>query len=160
MEDLITHAHALFDDNGSPSSPPLPPTPAGEPIPAYTYGSKTTRVANLMLGNQNPNQEDFTPRLPPRPTSSIHPSARANPPPSPVKERTDLSVRPAPPSSSSSSPDRESPVSHTSVFHPVAVPDEVPIPPTPSAVPFPSKPVPPTPLEGEGTPRRASGRFD
>ena len=82
MEDLILHAHILYDYDGGPHSPPLPPTPTGEPI-QVTYGSKTTKVANvpppvLSDSTTTPLPEDFTPRLPPRPNSSIHPSSRAN----------------------------------------------------------------------------------
>jgi hypothetical protein len=114
MEDLITNARVLFDDSqngglasGPPSalpsatapevsmlpSPateqdpgqrlhPLPPTPPGEPM-RYPYGSRSTKVA-LPAG-----PEDFTPPLPPRPNSSIHPSARS--PGSPTKEHFPLS---------------------------------------------------------------------
>jgi len=81
MEDLIVHAHILYDYDGGPHSPPLPPTPTGEPI-QITYGSKTTKVANVpppsFDSTTAPLPEDFTPRLPPRPNSSIHPSSRAN----------------------------------------------------------------------------------
>ncbi|KAG6891402.1 hypothetical protein C0992_007626 [Termitomyces sp. T32_za158] len=84
MEDLIVHAHILYSEHPSHSSPPLPPTPAGEPVPVYTYGSKSTKVANVLLPTSNvtsqtTSPQDFTPRLPARPTSSIHPSLRANP---------------------------------------------------------------------------------
>ncbi|KAJ7596701.1 hypothetical protein C8J56DRAFT_918113 [Mycena floridula] len=78
MEDLIIHAGILFDDQPHHNSPPLPPTPMGEIPSAVTYGSKSTKVATGI--------DDFTPRLPARPTSSIHPSARGNPS-SPTKER-------------------------------------------------------------------------
>lgn len=81
MEDLILHAHILYDYDGGPHSPPLPPTPTVEPI-QVTYGSKTTKVANvpsaLSDSRSAPPPEDFTPRLPSRPNSSIHPSSRAN----------------------------------------------------------------------------------
>ena len=87
MEDLIIHAHILFPEHPSHYSPPLPPTPAGEPVPVYPYGSKSTKVANVLPSTPSNNAashamlspQDFTPRLPARPTSSIHPSLRANP---------------------------------------------------------------------------------
>ncbi|KAJ7139686.1 hypothetical protein C8R44DRAFT_309860 [Mycena epipterygia] len=93
MEDLIMHAHILYDDNAVQHSPPLPATPAGEPVPQLYYGSKRTHVATVPPGSP-PNRaataspQDFTPRLPNRPANSIHPSARANPPPSPTKDRS------------------------------------------------------------------------
>lgn len=87
MEDLIIHAHMLYDEHSSHNSPPLPPTPAGEPVPVLTYGSKSTIVANMPLtpissavaSQVTSSPQDFTPRLPSRPTGSIHPSLRANP---------------------------------------------------------------------------------
>ncbi|KAG5352722.1 hypothetical protein C0989_000875 [Termitomyces sp. Mn162] len=86
MEDLIIHAHILFPEHPSHHSPPLPPTPAGEPVPVYAYGSKSTKVSSVPPSTPNNNTashatsspQDFTPRLPARPTSSIHPSLRAN----------------------------------------------------------------------------------
>lgn len=84
MEDLITHAGIIFADHGGNNSPPLPPTPLGEPTPQYSYGSKSTKVANV--------NEDFTPRLPPRPANSIHPSARSQT--SPTKDRRDPTMSP------------------------------------------------------------------
>lgn len=95
MEDLIMHAHILYDEQPSQSSPPLPPTPAGEPVPHYPYGSKSTRVANVpgtpthtSAGSHvSSSPQDFTPRLPPRPTNSIHPSLRAHPQ-TPTRGRT------------------------------------------------------------------------
>ncbi|GJE85925.1 RhoGAP-domain-containing protein [Phanerochaete sordida] len=45
MEDLITHAHVLFQSSNS--SPPLPPAPSGEPVPALTYGSSHTKVSEM-----------------------------------------------------------------------------------------------------------------
>ncbi|KAJ7225904.1 hypothetical protein GGX14DRAFT_422836 [Mycena pura] len=110
MEDLITNAHILYDDTTGQHSPPLPATPAGEPVPQVYYGSKRTQVANVppssppnRAGTASP--QDFTPRLPTRPVSSIHPSARANPPPSPTKDRANI-VPPLPrrPSDTPSSP--------------------------------------------------------
>ncbi|KAJ7770818.1 hypothetical protein DFH07DRAFT_255860 [Mycena maculata] len=92
MEDLILNAHVLYDDNAVHHSPPLPATPAGEPVPQLYYGSKRTHVATVPLSSP-PNRadtaspQDFTPRVPTRPPNSIHPSARANPPPSPIKDR-------------------------------------------------------------------------
>ncbi|KAG5653501.1 hypothetical protein H0H81_012711 [Sphagnurus paluster] len=103
MEDLIIHAHILYDEHPNfqpPNSPPLPPTPAGEPVPIYTYGSKTTKVASvpptptaaaIMAAQQQQvpgSPQDFTPRLPSRPASSIHPSLRANPQ-TPTRGRSD-----------------------------------------------------------------------
>jgi len=88
MEDLIMHSHELYGEPSHPSSPPLPPTPTGEPVPRYPYGSKTTKVTSVppstptrLVGPhlESPPQ-DFTPRMPARPASSIHPSLRANPP--------------------------------------------------------------------------------
>ncbi|KAF7978859.1 hypothetical protein HWV62_44331 [Athelia sp. TMB] len=89
MEDLISHASVLFDERGpSVSSPPLPPAPLGQVSP-YAYGSAHTKVASLPASQAMPTRqpaqqpptqsEDFTPRLPPRPANSIHPSSRANP---------------------------------------------------------------------------------
>ncbi|KAJ7071476.1 hypothetical protein C8F01DRAFT_1110681 [Mycena amicta] len=101
MEDLILHAHELYDDHASHYSPPLPATPAGEPVPQLYYGSKRTQIASVppssppnRAGTASP--QDFTPRLPSRPVSSIHPSARANPPPSPSKERMSTAPPPIP----------------------------------------------------------------
>jgi hypothetical protein len=88
MEDLITYASILFDAH---HSPPLPPIPAGEPIPSYVYGTSHTKIASVppspRLPRTNP-PEDFTPRLPPRPANSIHPSSRANV--APPKDRGDI----------------------------------------------------------------------
>ncbi|KAF8634447.1 hypothetical protein AX15_000895 [Amanita polypyramis BW_CC] len=91
MEDLISNAHIIFDDRPAQYSPPLPPTPAGELAANYSYGSKTTKVTTV-LSSAVPNTsspdadipppqltQDFTPRLPPRPTNSIHPSSRIYP---------------------------------------------------------------------------------
>ncbi|KAF5377182.1 hypothetical protein D9615_006332 [Tricholomella constricta] len=98
MEDLIIHAHVLYDEHtNNPHSPPLPPTPAGEPVPVYAYGSKSTKVTNVpptptdnvTAPQVSSSPQDFTPRLPPRPTSSIHPSLRANPQ-TPTRGRADV----------------------------------------------------------------------
>jgi len=86
MDDLIIHAHLLYDHDIGQNSPPLPPTPAGEPIPHVTYGSKNTRVARVPAEGPSPIPQDFTPRLPARPNNSIHPSARINSS-SPTKSR-------------------------------------------------------------------------
>jgi len=90
MEDLILNAHILFSDDQN--SHPLPPPPPGEPTPHYPYGSRTTKVANIPspinVANSPSHSEDFTPRLPPRPHTSLHPSARG--PSSPTKERMEL----------------------------------------------------------------------
>ena len=104
MEDLIDNAHTLFDEYPTPSSPPLPPAPAGEPVPEISYGSSHTTVA-LPRSGEAPNV-DFTPQLPLRPTGSIHPSTRSNPPMSPSRLCVDpspsttlaQSVTPTPPS--------------------------------------------------------------
>ena len=83
LEDLISNAHIIFDERPVHHSPPLPPTPAGEKAADYSYGSKTTKVATMFPSSTSssrtdspphPAQEDFTPRLPVRPASSIHPS--------------------------------------------------------------------------------------
>lgn len=90
MEDLITYAHALYDQPGPPQSPPLPPTPAGEPVPVVTYGSKTTKVTTLPPdGSQS---QDFTPTLPSRPNDSLHPSSRAFTSPSKFKAYPEKSL--------------------------------------------------------------------
>lgn len=100
MEDLIMNAHTLFRDDLEHYSPPLPPTPAGsEPAPAHSYGSKTTKFAlpaPLPLSPTAPaSPQDFTPRLPPRPANSIHPSLRSGQP-SPTKERMEVPPVPFP----------------------------------------------------------------
>jgi hypothetical protein len=101
MEDLIMNAHILYDEHTNHPSPPLPPTPAGEPVPYFAYGSKRTKVASMpptpttTSGPYPPSPpQDFTPRLPARPTSSIHPSLRAGAA-SPTRGRADA---PQPPS--------------------------------------------------------------
>jgi len=87
MDDLIIHAHLLYDHDVGQNSPPLPPTPAGEPIPQVTYGSKSTKVTRVPPAEgSSPTTQDFTPRLPARPNNSIHPSARINSS-SPTKSR-------------------------------------------------------------------------
>lgn len=79
MEDLIIYAHTLYDSPAVSYSPPLPPTPIGEPVPPITYGSKMTKVATVppTVPPTSPSQ-DFSPSLPPRPNNSIHPSSRAS----------------------------------------------------------------------------------
>ena len=94
MEDLIENAQILFDEFVPPSSRPLPLTPGGEPVPVVTYGSSHTMVA---LPQTEVVQADFTPQLPPRPTNSIHPSARSNPPMSPSRLSMELSPTITPP---------------------------------------------------------------
>jgi hypothetical protein len=84
FEDLILNAHILFDEHPSqyPNSPPLPPTPAGEVALEISYGSKTTKVASVPAKPQSPlpgSSQDFSPKLPPRPVQSIHPSSRGTP---------------------------------------------------------------------------------
>ena len=88
MEDLIENAQTLFDERIPPSSPPLPPPPLGEPVPVISYGSSHTKVTL-------PEEQvvDFSPELPPRPTSSIHPSARCYPPMSPSRMSADPSAQ-------------------------------------------------------------------
>jgi hypothetical protein len=95
MEDLIDNAHTLFDEQLPPPSPPLPPAPTEEPVPVISYGSSYTKVA-LPHPGEAPGV-DFTPQLPSRPTGSIHPSTRSNPPLSPSRLRADpsASTRPA-----------------------------------------------------------------
>ncbi|KAJ3556479.1 hypothetical protein NM688_g2008 [Phlebia brevispora] len=105
MEDLIIHANVLFQSN---ASPPLPPAPAGEPVPSLSYGTVHTRVSEMpvqprrrtpspptrvqdafvapalprsMQGSESHSAltEDFAPQMPARPTNSIHPSLRSGP---------------------------------------------------------------------------------
>lgn len=72
MEDLITHANVLFQSN---VSPPLPPAPAGEPVPAISYGSQHTRLTEVP------------PPLPPRSDSpSIRLGQHRSVPPSPTRQ--------------------------------------------------------------------------
>jgi hypothetical protein len=99
MEDLIENAQTLFDDLLPQSSPPLPPAPAGEPVPVISYGSSHTKITLPQSGEAQ--VADFTPQLPLRPTSSIHPSARC-PPMSPSRMTANLSalntsMQPTPP---------------------------------------------------------------
>jgi len=96
MDDLIQNASQLFEDPLPSTSPPLPEAPAGEPIPVYNYGSSHTKIGNVPIIRPQPPQhpEDFTPRLPARPTSSIHPSLRANPA-SPIRGTMDIPPLPA-----------------------------------------------------------------
>jgi hypothetical protein len=85
MEDLIENWQSLFDESAADHSHPLPPTPVEAPEPV-TYGSQHTKVASIPVETSG---DDFTPQLPPRPTDlySLHPSARANNPSSPTKDR-------------------------------------------------------------------------
>ena len=94
MEDLIDNAHTLFDEYLPPSSPPLPPAPTDKPVPPISYGSSHTKVA-LPPSGEAPGV-DFTPELPSRPTASIHPSTRSNPPMSPTRLGADPSAFTAP----------------------------------------------------------------
>jgi hypothetical protein len=98
MENLIENAQTLFDERLPQSSPPLPPAPAGEPVPVISYGSSHTKVTLAQTGDAQ--VADFSPQLPPRPTSSIHPSARNCPPMSPSRRSADLSTSSTPPASS------------------------------------------------------------
>lgn len=80
MEDMINYAREIFEDPPTSSSPPLPAAPLGEPAPFYSYGSSHTKIGSVPPQPHSPrNTEDFSPRLPSRPTGSIHPSLRANP---------------------------------------------------------------------------------
>ncbi|KAH7929352.1 RhoGAP-domain-containing protein [Leucogyrophana mollusca] len=109
MEDLIKNASVLFDEPSASNSPPLPAAPIGEPTPTYTYGSSHTRIGSVPPRSQSPRtQEDFTPRLPLRPTGSIHPSLRANPV-SPMRATMDIPPLPPRPATS----DEEGPPSPT-----------------------------------------------
>ena len=91
MDDLIQNSSQLFDDPLPSNSPPLPDAPPGEPTPVYNYGSSHTRVGSVLPQPRSPRQsEDFTPRLPPRPAYSIHPSLRANNPVSPIQATMDI----------------------------------------------------------------------
>ncbi|KAJ3826239.1 hypothetical protein F5880DRAFT_129242 [Lentinula raphanica] len=100
MEDLINNAHTLFSEDSvqNNNTHPLPAPPPGEPAPVYSYGSKTTKIVSIPPPLRNtglsPNSEDFTPKLPPRPNHSIHPSARG--PSSPTKERMVVDQPPLP----------------------------------------------------------------
>ncbi|KAI0344118.1 RhoGAP-domain-containing protein [Trametopsis cervina] len=87
MEDLINHAHVLFQS--STSSPPLPPAPAGEPVPNLSYGSQHTKITEM-------------PPPPPRtrtPSPSVRLAQPASVPPSPTRppQSNGASSRPAPP---------------------------------------------------------------
>lgn len=128
MENLIDNANTLFDER-LPTSPPLPPAPAGEPVPVFSYGSSHTKVDLPPLP---PSAEvlgvDFTPQLPSRPAGSIHPSTRSNPPMSPSRLNADPSAptQPIPPAAllpriqtvtdATEQSTRESLVSDTSTF--------------------------------------------
>ncbi|KAG2345304.1 RhoGAP-domain-containing protein [Suillus weaverae] len=81
MEDMINNAREIFEDlPPAGNSPPLPAAPLGEPIPVYSYGSSHTKIGSVPPRPQSPRSpDDFSPRLPTRPTGSIHPSLRANP---------------------------------------------------------------------------------
>lgn len=98
MDDLIQHTSQLFDDPLPSNSPPLPDAPPGEPVPTYNYGSSYTRVGSILSRPLSPRQnEDFAPRLPPRPAYSIHPSLRASNPTSPVQATMDIPPIPSSP---------------------------------------------------------------
>lgn len=96
-DDLIQNATQLFDDPLPSTSPPLPDAPPGEPTPVYNYGSSHTRVGSVLSRPLSPRQnEDFTPRLPPQPAYSIHPSLRASNPVSPTQATMDIPPIPSP----------------------------------------------------------------
>ena len=92
MEDLIMNVHILYGHDSHltepPQSPPLPPTPADEPTPLITYGSKMTRVSTLPppLRTTPSPPRDFAPPLPLRPVNSIHPGSSRGSPTSPVPQ--------------------------------------------------------------------------
>ncbi|KAG2123602.1 hypothetical protein DEU56DRAFT_829349 [Suillus clintonianus] len=97
MEDMIINARDIFEDlPPAGNSPPLPAAPLGEPMPVYSYGSSHTKIGSVPPRPQSPrNPEDFTPRLPSRPTGSIHPSLRANPT-SPTRANLEIPPMPSP----------------------------------------------------------------
>lgn len=92
MEDLINNTQLIYDDRSpivqnlpeitTPDdrsrSPPLPPAPAENPVTPNTpiYGSAHTKIRTLPPSRKEAS-DDFTPKLPPRPGNSIHPSRRA-----------------------------------------------------------------------------------
>lgn len=180
MEDLISHAHVLFQTS---SSPPLPPAPAGELVPPLTYGSAYTRVSEIppplpprspsprmrrSLDHSGPPSshgsvsngrsvhvpEDFTPQLPPRPANSIHPSLRAGPMANPSRQ----SMPPPPlPVRSAQIFDDDVSFAHLS---PVIQSREIPsVPPSPSrpAIKVPPSPLLPKSPWSESQPSLASG---
>lgn len=110
MEDLLTHAPLLFDDQpiSTLEEPPLPPAPSGEPKPKYDYGSSYTRSHTIPPRSQD--GQDFTPTLPPRPEQSIHPSRRTNPQPSnsDIYEQPSISPPPTQHSVDAQVPDSQS----------------------------------------------------
>ncbi|THH12879.1 hypothetical protein EW146_g7284 [Bondarzewia mesenterica] len=112
MEDLIENAQVLFDDRAPPSSPPLPPAPAGEPVPVYSYGSAHTKVSSVPVPDLPPRvaENDFAPQLPPRPTNSIHPSARHNVMPADLPRPPTRPRLSPPPLSNGQKSDGQSPV--------------------------------------------------
>ena len=96
MEDLINHANVLFQTN---NSPPLPPAPAGEPVPAISYGSIHTRVTEMPPPPvPRPATPDKRPKeLPPHPGSSTSTSASTSAQVPSVTERSDESTSHPPP---------------------------------------------------------------
>jgi hypothetical protein len=157
MEDLIIHAHILYDHDTAPHSPPLPPTPAGEPIPPVSYGTKRTKVATIPPIHTSEtlspllSPQDFTPRLPARPNNSIHPSSRAIPG-SPTKLRAPLDK--ALPSTEVDVPEEDSPSSSPTAESFITTTEEtkddinsINFPTQDTSPPTPPKPVPHPPVQ-------------
>ncbi|KAG8906807.1 hypothetical protein FRB99_006074 [Tulasnella sp. 403] len=77
LEDLITYAPLLFDDDRA-NSPPLPPAPQETPATVDNGSAQIRLLANDVRTTTNhpDRSQDFTPSLPPQPGHSIHPAAR------------------------------------------------------------------------------------
>ncbi|OBZ79225.1 Protein LAS1 [Grifola frondosa] len=80
MEDLITHASALFAGMGSP---PLPGTPLGDVAAAVTYGSSHTSVSNMPPPSPQRSPEPSDSLLPSLLHTEITPSSHKKHPPIP-----------------------------------------------------------------------------
>jgi hypothetical protein len=139
MEDMINNARDIFEDlPPAGNSPPLPAAPLGEPMPVYSYGSSHTKIGNVSPRPQSPRSpDDFTPRLPTRPTGSIHPSLRANPT-SPT--RVNMEVPPMPSRITQGGYDESSPSSTDSASERTESQINISPPPSPSALPPPISP--------------------